>query len=88
LKDHKEQILPNPPLRKGGKDLAENLAWLDYCLGETAAALEAVQDAALTAPGFSGAGPVFLQHYYAMSEAAAGIITLRGRARKWGKHET
>ncbi len=70
--------------------LSESLAWLDFCLGETQAALAAVKDAALEAMQ-SPEGPGWkvvlgqIEPYQAMCEAAAGIITLRGRAKKWGK---
>lgn len=89
-----EQIPPNPPLEKGGERLAEALAWLDYCLGETAAAMGAVQEAALEemrsmrsageTPAPLDACPTgdagtAVEAYHAMCEAAAGIITFRGR---------
>lgn len=72
-------------------DLLEALVWLDYCLGETEAAMAAVQEAALEAmkiQRFTGETPMppgQAEPYHAMCEAAAGIITLSGRARSWGK---
>jgi hypothetical protein len=75
--------------------LSESLAWLDYCLGETAAAMAAVQEGALEAmktPGSTGWKPVLpggtlgpLEHYHEICEAAAGIITLKGKAARWGR---
>jgi hypothetical protein len=62
-------------------DLAETLAWLDYCLGEAEAAMEAVKAAAVTAPGMT------YMTYHEICETAAKIITMRGRAAKWGESE-
>lgn len=78
-----EQIPPNPPLIKGGEgvapDLAETLSWLDYCLGETQAAMEAVKAAAVDTEGMT------CRKYHDMCETAAKITTLRWRAAQWGK---
>jgi len=70
-------------------DFLEALAWLDYCLEETAAAMEAVQDAVLEeikssmSPGWGPRPPGKVEPYHEICEVAAGIITLRGRARGW-----
>lgn len=62
--------------------LAESLAWLDWCLGEVEAAMKAVKAAARPNPGSNS------QEYHAIIEASARIVTLRGRAKKWGaEHE-
>ncbi len=62
----------------GPNDLAEALAWLDYCLEETATAMEAVK-AAAAAPGVTG------KHYHEICESAARITTLKGRTADWIK---
>ena len=54
-------------------DLSESLAWLDFCLGETEAAMAAVKAAA--APAFPGTG----MQYHGLCEMAAQIITFRRR---------
>jgi hypothetical protein len=77
-------------------DLPEALAWLDFCLGETSVAMTMVKEAYLEAmkskrtAGGTPAPPVLGQvyPYHAMCEAAAGLITLRGRAAKWGRDES
>lgn len=66
----------SPIFMQGGESLAEAMAWLSFCLGETQAALEAVKGAALA--NMSRGEPVFPEQFAAMCEAAAGIITLRG----------
>jgi hypothetical protein len=80
-----EQIPPDLSLSEGGNDLAESLAWLLYCLGETEAALAAVKEGSLEAMKSSGK-PVLLgqvKTYHKICEAAAGIITLKGRVSRW-----
>jgi hypothetical protein len=82
-----EQIPPSPPLIKGGESqnpepetqdpLSESLAWLDYCLGETILAMEVVKGVTLEA--IRQGEPVPPEQFAAMC-AAAGLITLRGRA--------
>lgn len=62
----------------GQPDLAETLAWLDYCLGETTAAMQAVKAVAVTAPGMT------CQYYHEICETAAKFITMRGRLFRWG----
>jgi hypothetical protein len=62
--------------------LAGALAWLEYCLEETAAAMAAVQEAALGEMRAGGA-QMTPGRYHEICEAAAGIITLRGRVRRW-----
>lgn len=59
--------------------LSGALAWLDYCLSETLAAMAAVKAAALDG---LGRGEVSPEQLMAMCEVAAGLITLRGRARR------
>ncbi len=75
-----EQIFPSPLLPKGGEgpDLAEALAWLDYCLGEAEAAMQAVKAAAVRAPGMT------CLNYHALCEMAAVIVNLRGRCARLG----
>jgi hypothetical protein len=95
------QIPPNPPFSKMGEPwnlepetqnpLLDSLAWLDFCLGETAAALAAVQEAALESMRATGWKPVLpgeMEPYHEICEAAARIITLKGRVGRWGQHET
>lgn len=60
------------------KVLAEALAWLDYCLGEAEAAMQAVKAAA--APDLTGTTDM---NYHEICESAARITTLRGRAAGW-----
>lgn len=67
--------------------LLESLAWLDFCLGETQAALAAVKEAALdglrTAGGDArptGGEAVSPEQFAAMCEAGAEVINLRARA--------
>jgi hypothetical protein len=59
-------------------DLSGALAWLDYCLEETAAAMEAVRTG-------GAVGGVPAGQYHEICEAAAGMITLRGRTRRWAQ---
>lgn len=68
------EIPPSPPLKKGGEELTEALAWLDYCLGETILALEVVKGVTR-----ADLGSMSVDQYLSMCEAAAGLITLRGR---------
>lgn len=49
-------------------DLAESLAWLDHCLGETEAAMAAVKG-----------GLVQTERLHEFVEMAATITTMRGR---------
>jgi hypothetical protein len=63
----------------GPPDLVEALAWLDYCLGETAAAMQAVKAVAVTAPGMTPA------KYHELCEKAAKIITMWGCLSRWGE---
>jgi hypothetical protein len=82
-----------PVFREPGTQdpLSESLAWLDYCLGETILALEVAKGVAKAERGSMGSAgetpaPLDASHtgkaeaYHAMCEAAAGLITLRGRA--------
>jgi hypothetical protein len=73
---------PKNPEPETRNPLSESLAWLDYCLSETAAAMAAVREAALEKMRINGMMPPLPYHQFC--EAEAGIITLRGRAAKWG----
>jgi hypothetical protein len=64
----------------GAPALPEALAWLDYCLEETEAAMQAVKR---IAGGDAGA----TENHQVICETAAQITTLRGRCARWKQHD-
>jgi hypothetical protein len=81
---------PQNPEPETWNPLAEYLSWLEYCLGEAAAAAQAVKAAAeARRTGIRTAGRDACAtggiDYHAVCELAAQITTLRGRVSRWNR---